>query len=187
LIHHYEKGWSLKRLIVGLTGSAGAGKSSAAAYLNGQGFQVIKFAGGLKKMAAAIGLSPRHIEGDLKEVPCDLLCGKTPRFLMQRLGTELGRDMIGKDFWVNIWKNEVNSLPEGTPVVTDDCRFPNEEEALRSLGGKIIRIQRQIDTTTATFNHESEQHIIKADFVVLNDGSFSDLHSALDQIFKLAA
>lgn len=174
----------MDRLIVGLTGSAGSGKSTAAAYLTGQGFQVVKFAGALKSMLKALGLTQRHIEGDLKEVPCDLLLGNTPRWAMQTLGTEWGRDVMGKDFWINLWKNGVNSLPEGVPVVTDDCRFPNEETALRSIGGIIVRIERTMETRIATSNHESEKHVIPHDHLIVNDGSFSELYRQLDTIFQ---
>jgi hypothetical protein len=48
----------------------------------------VKFAGPLKSMCMALGLTEAHIEGHLKEVPCELLCGQTPRHAMQTLGTE---------------------------------------------------------------------------------------------------
>jgi energy-coupling factor transporter ATP-binding protein EcfA2 len=170
------------RIIVGLTGPAGAGKSTAAFHLETLGYHRIRFAGPLKAMAASIGLTPRHIEGDLKEVPCDLICGKTPRYFMQKLGTEFGRDMIGDSIWIDLWKNQVNSLPEGAPVVVDDCRFPNEEEYLRVMGGEIIRVVRKVDTSTATFTHESEKHTIKADYEIINDGTINQLHEKVRSI-----
>lgn len=173
----------MNKLIIGLSGAAGSGKSTAAFHLiEKRKFHRVRFAGPLKAMTAAIGLTTRHIEGDLKETPCDLICGKTPRFFMQQLGTEFGRDTIGKDFWINLWKNEVNSVEEA-PIVTDDCRFPNEEDALRSVGGMIIRIVRnEVDTTTNTFTHESEKHVIQADFTIMNDGSMNDLYRQIDDI-----
>ena len=48
-------------------------------------------------MLYQLGLGEAHIEGALKEVPCELLGGKTPRYAMQTLGTEWGRDTDQQD------------------------------------------------------------------------------------------
>lgn len=175
----------LNKLIVGLTGPAGCGKSTAAFHLEELGFKRIRFAGALKSMMMALGLSQEHIEGSLKEVPCALLGGKTPRYAMQTLGTEWGRNLMGENLWTDIWQSQVNSW-QG-PVVVDDCRFPNEEKHLRAMGGKIIRIIRNVDTTTPTFTHESEKHVITADYTIINDGSIDRLYEHLDFILDGAS
>jgi hypothetical protein len=78
--------------LIALTGYAGSGKSTLADILACEhGFTVVKFAGPLKAMLRALGLDEREIEGDLKEQPCQLLAGHTPRRAMQTLGTEWGR------------------------------------------------------------------------------------------------
>ena len=81
---------------------------------------------------AAIGLSAEQIDGSLKETPCDLLCGKTPRQAMQLLGTEWGRDLISPDFWVSAWSAAVDRALTGGAIgiVADDCRFLNEVAAI---------------------------------------------------------
>jgi hypothetical protein len=174
------------RVLIGLCGSAGSGKSTAAFHLiQKYGFKRVRFAGPLKAMAAAIGLTERHIEGDLKEVPCDLIGGKTPRYFMQTLGTEWGRNIIGTNLWTDLWKFDVLNTPDGVPIVVDDLRFPNEETAFRSMGGKVIRIMRDVDKTTQTFTHESEKHVIASDFQIMNDGSLGYLYDSLDAVYKL--
>ena len=85
--------------LLGIHGKAGSGKSTAAQVLIDGGFKRVKFADPLKNMLRAIGLTDQHIEGDLKEVPCDMLLGQTPRHAMQTLGTEWGRGCIGGEFW----------------------------------------------------------------------------------------
>jgi hypothetical protein len=65
--------------------------------VNHRGFARVRFAGPLKAMMAALGCTNAEIDGDRKEVPCDLLGGKSPRWAMQTLGTEWGRKLIGDD------------------------------------------------------------------------------------------
>lgn len=61
------------------------------------------------------------------------------RRLIQRIGTEGGRDTLGKDTWVNA---ALSDLPEDAKVVVSDGRFANEMDSVRSLGGYVWRIYR---------------------------------------------
>ena len=66
-------------MVIGLTGLINSGKSTVADYLITQhGFQLVKFAQGLKDMVRALGLTQDEIEGVKKELPCDKLNGRTP-------------------------------------------------------------------------------------------------------------
>lgn len=94
--------WHIGPKLLGITGKAGSGKTTASDHLVSLGWTRVKLAGPFKDMLRAIGLTDQHLEGDLKEAPCDLLCGQTPRHAMVTLGTEWGRDMIGGDFWTEI-------------------------------------------------------------------------------------
>ena len=60
----------MTKVIIGLTGKAGAGKSTAAKILREQfGFVTVPFAGPLKRMSIAAGLSAAEVYGDQKEAP----------------------------------------------------------------------------------------------------------------------
>jgi hypothetical protein len=172
--------------VIGLSGPAGSGKSTAAQYLvSNFGYRRVRFAGPLKAMAAAAGLSDREIEGDLKELPSELLCGRTPRYFMQRLGTEFGRDLIGEDFWVNLWRESANAIIDGGGrVVADDCRFENEVDMLRSLGG-IVGVLRGRGGLAAA--HSSEAYVPVPDFVLSNSGEVNSLHLQLATLLRHAA
>jgi hypothetical protein len=173
-----------KASLVALCGQAGSGKSTSAEILmNEYGYQRIKFAGPLKSMLRALGLTHDHLEGDLKEIPCDLLGGKTPRQAMQSLGTEWGRDTIHPDLWTRAWKHKAQAyLDGGIDVVVDDCRFPNELRAVRELGGVSVMIERP---GTALVNHHiSEQYVIETDFTIVNDGALGDLKRNLNNIIS---
>jgi predicted kinase len=126
-----------------LCGVAGAGKSALARVLaRDYGYEVVKFADPLKEMLRVLGLGDQELEGDRKGVPSDLLCGHTPRWAMQRLGTEWGRMKIGESLWVDAWRRRIEALPADTKIVADDCRFPNELAAARTLGFVPVRIRR---------------------------------------------
>ncbi|MDH1267062.1 deoxynucleotide monophosphate kinase [Rhizobium pusense] len=165
--------------VIALTGLAGSGKSTASKYLvEKHGYQLVKFAGPLKDMLRAIGLSEAQIEGELKETPCEWLQGKTPRHAMQTLGTEWGRKCMGKDFWTNLWRSRVDSvLAFDGRVVVDDCRFPNEAEAVRKLGGVVWRL---VCRGGIAGSHESEAGCGAADVEIHNIGDIVDLHRQLD-------
>lgn len=170
---------------VGICGHIGAGKSTAAEFLIEQGYKRLPFAKPLKSMLHAIGLTPAHTDGRLKEVPCKELCGKTPRFSMQMLGTEWGRELIGKSLWVNAWMRMVlESHAAGVPVVCDDMRFPNEALMVQRLGGFTIYISR---IGHGASEHPSEASIknLPRDFTILNDFSKEELYESLGGILEL--
>ncbi len=153
-----------KRNLIGLIGRKGAGKDTAADVLLAMGYENVKFAGALKDMIRCLlayqGVDKdtieRMVEGDLKEVETDYLGGKTPRFAMQTLGTEWGRDLIGKDFWATATMRRVKSLLAALKkVVITDVRFPNEVGAVQTEGGACVGISA--DWIVATEGeHESE-------------------------------
>ncbi|USM11560.1 dNMP kinase [Citromicrobium phage vB_CbaS-RXM] len=149
--------------LIGLTGGKGSGKDTMASVLLQRDFANLKFAGALKAMLAELlryqgadeDTIARMIEGDLKEVPTDLLAGQTPRWAMQTLGTEWGRELIGENLWVDATMNKAATLPQ---VVITDVRFLNELEAVRTAGGRVIRIEDTSEGRTSD-THESEAHI----------------------------
>lgn len=171
------------RKIFGLTGRLGSGKSEAAKMLHAWGFTVVKFAGPLKHMMRCLGLTDAHIEGHLKEVPCDILCGKTPRFAMQSIGTEWGRQTIGDSLWINAWKYRIDSYPPYVPMVADDVRFDNEVEAIRSVKGTLIRIERSPQFSPVKpgqpIIHASEIMDFPVDVTIENNGTLDELREKL--------
>jgi len=160
--------------VIALTGLAGAGKSTVAHMLADYGYELVKFAGPLKAMVRALGLTDAEIDGSRKEIPIDFLCGKTPRRAMQTLGTEWGRKCIGEDFWINAWRIAADDHPH---VVVDDCRFPNEAHAVRQMGGVIWSIEGRGGIAG---NHASESGIGSApDRVIVNNGPVTELRAAV--------
>ena len=162
-----------------LTGAAGAGKSAVAHELvRRYGARVVKFASPLKAMLRAIGLADAHIEGELKEQPCDLLGGRTPRHAMQTLGTEWGRGLIHPDVWIDAWTREVLFvLAEGGCVIVDDCRFANELDAALAMGGYVLRLERD---GAGGGDHASETGLAGIDMPVIDNNR--TLSTVIDDI-----
>jgi hypothetical protein len=168
--------------LVGFTGKAGAGKSTASHVLVDCGWQRVKFAGPLKDMMRGLGLSDRHIEGDLKEMPCDLLGGQTPRHAMQTLGTEWGRGLIHPDLWIMLARDRiVTAMAAGFNVVVDDVRFENEAALIRELGGYVVDVTRDGAGAGA---HSSESGVA-ADLTYQNNGCLGELRGWVTYVFLM--
>ena len=170
--------------LVGLAGRAGAGKSFAALTLAARvGFQRVRFTDPLKDMLRVLGLGDAEIDGDCKETPSPLLCGRTPRHAMQRLGTEWGRVEIGPTFWVDAWSRRADAaLAAGRSVVADDVRFPNEIAAIRERGGAVFWIDR--DGASAPMRHVSEMlDPVLCDGVIANNGDERFLAAVAEKLF----
>lgn len=166
--------------LIAFTGLAGSGKSTAAEHLvKRRGFERLRFAGPLKAMLAALGLTPEQIDGADKEKPCDLLCGKTPRQAMQWLGTEWGRNLIGSDLWIRAWQAALNKA--GPDVVVDDCRFPNEAVAIAGAGGLIVRVVRP-GAGAGAAGHVSESHELPAAVTLYNTLTKQNLREQVDRL-----
>ena len=62
------------------------------------------------------------------------------RRLLQRLGTEAGRETLWDSIWVDA---AFANLPDNAKVVIPDTRFINEATAVKERGGDIWRIRRK--------------------------------------------
>ncbi len=154
-------------MIIGLTGKAGVGKSTIANILvKDYGYRCVPFAEPLKDMLAAIGLTHDELYGDKKEV-VNPNYGVTPRHMMQTLGTEWGRNLIGEDVWVEAWCRCLYRRYQNDNIVVDDIRFPNEVGRVRALGGKIVNIHGDLYLNEATAKHVSESLELPRDLVVV--------------------
>jgi hypothetical protein len=182
-------------MIIGLTGLAGAGKSTVANYLvEKHGFERVSFAGPLKKMLRTLNpiLSVTDNEGgdeygltrageifDLgwteNAVKEDPEMGPEYRRLLQVLGTDCIRS-IDEEFWV---KAARASLVPGLKYVFDDVRFPNEAATIKPWSlWNVIRPGRQ----AVIGGHISEQHAGRMGerIQLLNDSTPENLFAAVD-------
>lgn len=180
--------------IIGLCGPMGAGKTTVGKLLRGRHSKPVNapFAAPLKSMMSALGVPHSNVHGtqDDKEAPLDILDGHSARHAMQTLGTEWGRNCISPNLWVLAWRNEVGrSIGIGADIiVADDVRFENEVQAIKDMGGLVIRVVRtmgeaQMNAEGRYFSHASEQHhCLSYDYTMVNDASLSDLVNTVDYV-----
>lgn len=206
-------------MIVGLLGFIGSGKGTAGDILKGIGFTPLSFAKSVKDVTAEMFGWPRHLlEGDTevsrkwREEP-DAFWSKefgknfTPRYALQLMGTEVGRDVFHQDFWVIKLKKYITSNPEQNFVITD-VRFKNEMDFVQSSGGILIEVQRGIkphwyniatkanrgDSAAENFMlnksgvHESEWRWVGGhiDHTIENEGTLEDLKNNLIKRLELS-
>jgi len=171
--------------LVAFCGYMGSGKSFCADYLvKNFGYTKVKFATPLKDMLRALGLTERELEGDLKDKPCAFLNGATPRWAMQTLGTEWGRTLIHENLWGDLWQSEVERLlKDQTRVVVDDCRFLNEVERIKSLGGTLVLIKRP---GMEGGDHSSESIPSAPDLTLFNNQNERALEMQLQYVWGLS-
>ena len=135
--------------LIGLAGRAGVGKDTAADFLcEVHGFVKIGLADPLRRgIEAMFGLSAESFAWrDLKERRIPWI-GKSPRQLLQTLGTEWGRDQIAPDIWLRVARRRIEEIAQMDDqhvagIVVSDIRFENEADWIRSLGGNVWHIRR---------------------------------------------
>lgn len=140
-------------MIVGLVGFIGSGKGTAGDLLAARGFTRDSFAAPVKDAAAAIfGWDRALLEGDtdlsrkFRETSCPFWSGVygrelKPREVLQKMGTEAGRNVFHPDIWTRALERRVSNQPDIDFVITD-VRFNNEAILVRELGGVIIEVSR---------------------------------------------
>lgn len=167
-------------MIVGLAGGKGCGKSSVARIMERKfGYEIMSFAAPIKDMLKAMGLRDAELNDPvLKEIKLDEY-GKSPREIMQLLGTEFARNMIAEDIWVTAMKRKI---APGMKVVIDDVRFENEARFIRDSGGSVLEVKRtRLDANADT--HISEAGIPESliDGIISNTSCYeSDLELVVD-------
>lgn len=140
-------------MLIGILGRIGSGKGTAAEELvNTYGFRQDSFAATLKDATAALFNWDRAmLEGDTSESRAtreevDLWWSEklgienfTPRLALQLIGTDVFRNHFHKDIWM---LSVMARYKDDENVVISDARFPNEVNAIREMGGSIIRVDR---------------------------------------------
>lgn len=210
-------------MILGVTGFIGSGKDTIADYLcTFHGFKRVSFAGSLKDAVASVFNWDREmLEGTTKSSrvwrdTIDIWWAErlniphlTPRWVLQNWGTEVCRNGFHQDIWVASVEHKLKSSEDN--VVITDCRFKNEVDAIKKVGGITCRVERgprpewyndaanlnkgpsQIGWAIAKDRlnkfsvHASEYSSVGLDYdyYIDNNGSIDDLHNKIKSIVDL--
>ena len=182
-----------------LVGKGGAGKTKIAEYLiQNYGYKQAKVAYPVYSIAINyLGMSPEPSEKN--------------RPLLQHVGSNVGRNKISQDIWINRYVEDIWIAQETARdlydkeirFISDDVRFENEHLSLRDAGWvgiyldapKDLRITRLIardgDAQEECLNHISEteldefkDELIKVDTSGSLEQSFENLEQTLEHIRK---
>ena len=139
--------------IIGLVGFISSGKGATADILiERYGFHRESFANGVKNAVSNVfGWAREMLEGATKEsrtwreVPDAWWSEKlgkpfSPRLALQLMGTEAGRNVFHEDIWVMAMERRMAHMSYN--YVISDVRFPNEIQAIKRMGGKVVRVKR---------------------------------------------
>ena len=202
---------------IGILGNIGSGKNTVAQYLATKGCIPTSFAGPIKDLCTSVfGWDRDLLEGETDESrefreSIDLYWSKklkianfTPRLALQLIGTDVMRNHFDPNIWLNSLEYRVKKLHnQNQCVVISDCRFRNELDLIRRVGGTTILVQRDekpvwYDIALAANNgdavakhimsrdfsdvHQSEYDWIGCDidFTVNNNGTLEELYANVD-------
>lgn len=176
--------------IVGFVGRAGSGKSTAAAHVLARcGGARFSLAEPLKLMARdVLGFSHEQLYGtQAQKEAVDPRYGFSPRWFLQRLGTEGCRKHLGPDVWVHALMRAIGlwrSCGASGVAVVDDVRFPNEADAIRAAGGFVVRLVCPDAPPTPGAEHASEALVddVPSDWTIVSPRTpdSADLKSRID-------
>lgn len=183
-------------IIVGISGQARAGKDTTADYLvKKHGFVKVGLADPMKRFCKEVfDFTDAQLYGDERDDPDYRYLQKsewrtngegvpekketylTPRYALQTLGTEWGRDCYD-NIWIENGIRVARELLNGyaqysakdglkrtekitglvSGVVFSDIRFWNEFEAIKKAGGLMVRVKRPgFEGSVGVSNHASE-------------------------------
>lgn len=183
-------------MVIGLCGYKGSGKSEVAKYIaENYKFKRLNFKDPLLKevkekfpdlLNAIIHMMDKTEYDGNNPWTVDRLFTSKPllsRTLLQNYGTNVVRS-LDEDHWVSIYLDSIDGM-SGINVVTDDVRFTNELDAIRSVGGILIRVVRDDITSGGTHISETEQESFEADFTIgARHGNLAGLFSQVDGIMN---
>ena len=183
----------VKPVLIGLTGKAGAGKTTLANEMKRHySFRELNFADPLKDMARVLGF---EVDTQLQKQRIHPYWKISSRHFLQLWGTELCRhllpDVIPQMYclWIQHMKMKLAAFQDGSgcftcPIVIADVRFVDEAQLVREMGGIVFRIERK--EHEQGMKHESERGLPNClvDHVLVNDGTPHDLFQQFNSFYS---
>lgn len=175
----------MKPTIIGLCGAANAGKNTVADLLRPDA--VIAFADPLyEALSVMLGIPVAKLrDRQFKETVIPWL-RKSPRQMLQTLGTEWGRGMVNDRLWLILAERRIRSAIDhgARTIAITDVRFDNEAELILGLGGSIVAVSRPGAATCV--GHVSEAGIDPRliSLTLENSGTVDDLRLAVSWLMN---
>jgi hypothetical protein len=179
---------------IGLHGYAGVGKDTIAKILTEQyGYERVAFADKVREalyvLNPVIELGYDGQETRVSDLVDEIGWDEAKRRyheirrMMQVLATEVGREMISQNVWVDA---AFKGLSKDKRYVFTDVRFENEHHAIDSSLGHLIKVTRP--GVGPVNDHKSEKELpdLWFDAAIVNDGTVEDLHTKVREVLARA-
>lgn len=171
-------------MIIGLSGYAGSGKDEVAKVLVANGWTRLAFADAIRD--AVMLLNPilesgHRVSHIVETLGWDVAKNYSSelRRALQVMGTDIGRELMGPDVWVN---KVMAKAVYGNFVITD-VRFENEAQAIKEQGGEIWRVNRPGKNPVNGHISEVAMDNYEFDLVINNDSDLVHLRAlVLEQL-----
>jgi hypothetical protein len=179
--------------VVGVCGNAGCGKNAAVEFFTkvashhfgSMRCTELAFADPIREISKIFGFTPEQMTDRVLKETVDEFWGISPRTFMQKVGTEMFRDNLDEDVWIKLALKRIEALSKpyeveiGFPrgrmgtrriIFITDVRFPNEAQAIRDIGGTIVKVIRDGFSKSGENLHPSEKfiHDMKCDLELVN-------------------
>lgn len=116
-----------------------------------------------------------------------------PRELLQQLGTEIIRNTIDKNFFINRICEDIKVYSHFFDVITiSDARFPDEIEIPKKTFKDVITIKVIRNNFETTLNEKETKHATETaldefndyDYIIENDGTIEELEEKVEKLVK---
>ena len=184
-------------MIIGIVGFKQSGKDTFADWFVGSaGFQKYSFAKPLKQgVMNFFGWTDHQLNDPVLKEQVDEFWGISPRQALQWIGTDAMRvglpgaypqfqAITANNIWVKRFERTVALEPE-TNWIIPDVRFQNEVDAIKEIGGTLVRIHRE-SAVPKHIEHASEDvGLLKGiDVQIHNEGSILALHREAQELHR---
>ena len=188
-------------MIIGISGRIGVGKDTLGEMIQKliKGSEIKSYADKLRTVAEVLTGIPaeKFKDRNFKNSKMPIEWGwygdeedpMTVREFLQELGTDAIRDSLNPNAWINALMSDYvcEELNEGETCIypnwiITDVRFPNEAEAIKKVGGIVIRLNRK---AAAKNSHDSELAMEgwgDYNYTFDNDGDLEDLQAFANQV-----
>jgi hypothetical protein len=166
-------------MIIGIHGKAGSGKDTFASFLieeaEGYSFNRLAFADPVYDCVDIIfRIKSREIvdkEALVEGWPFSL------REMLQKVGTDMARNVIGDNIWVENMMMRIEEASEPNTIITD-VRYENEANYIKRERGVVIFVRSNKNHRNQVVrDHDSEDGMCyeRADLIVANTGGLDNL------------
>lgn len=175
---------SRRKIVIAFGHKRRRGKDTAAQialeWIGSKHARIDHFAHSLKEGIGkgVFGLTDAQLYGDQKTTP-DGFWGRTPRSILQYVGTEMFRWRYDSDIWAKTVLRRY--LNDSRHVLIPDLRFPNEAQLLKgAMSAVLVCVDRDIESDGDQDQHDSEtalDNFIGWDHVIDNNGTLDELRT----------